>query len=164
MRLHPFFLYPWFLYHIQYRSKVSYQSRLVSRETSVSSLETRLSPRETRHSSLETRLSSRENHWSGKIGINFYRSPMVTRTFANSNDKTTLMASVKLNMNQNYNTVITEKYIMPIGNISVRWHCKQISVKFSRNFAFPNTVWNWMNSDGLCRITAVLPAVRYSHI
>ena len=58
---------------------------------------------------------------------------MVTRTFANSNDKTTLMASVKLNMNQNYNTVITEKYIMPIGNISVRWHCKQISVKFSRD-------------------------------
>ena len=47
---------------VQYRSKVRYQSRLVSRETSVSSLETRVSPQETRHSSLETRLSSRENH------------------------------------------------------------------------------------------------------
>ena len=40
---------------LQYRPKVSYQSRLVSRETSVSSLETRASPR-------ETRLSSHENH------------------------------------------------------------------------------------------------------
>ena len=152
----------WRLWWLQYRSKVSYQSRLVSRETSVSSLETRVSPRETRHLSLETRLSSRENHWSGKIGINFYRGPMVTRTFGNSNNKTTLTASVKLtcNMNQNYNTVITEKYIMRLGNILVRWHCKQISVKFSRNCAFRNTVWNWTNSDGLCRITAVLPAVR----
>ena len=43
----------------------------------------------------ETLVSSRENHWSGKIDINFYGSPMVTGTFANVNNKTTLMSSVK---------------------------------------------------------------------
>ena len=45
---------------VQYRSKVSYQFRLVSRETRVTSLDTRFSYRETQLSSLDTRISSLE--------------------------------------------------------------------------------------------------------
>ena len=48
--------------HIQYRSKVSYQSRLVSRKTRIASREMRLSSREMRISSRDTRFSSREIH------------------------------------------------------------------------------------------------------